>query len=267
MLPDETPTRPEYFPAVEPVEPVEQITSVAPLEPRRPKREPFWGYSDLLIVLGLLFAAIIVIGVAAIAITKLAPSVSLTSPVMALGSNLAIYLALLLIFKLVFHVRYGQPFLTSLGWRMTDAAKLGYAAICGLALPFGISAVGYLLRTPKVDTEMDKMMKAMPMAALVPMAVILAPFFEELFFRGFLQPLLTRTFGLVIGIVITGALFGGLHAAEYSFVWQYVVAIGLVGVALGAMRAWTNSIVTSTVMHACFNGLQVVALLVSEHQK
>ncbi|HEX4750911.1 MAG TPA: type II CAAX endopeptidase family protein [Bryobacteraceae bacterium] len=261
MSPDETPTRPEYLPLLEPIEPV------PPLEPLRRRREPFWGYPDLFMVLGLLFAAIVVMGLGAIAITLIWRSVSLTSPAMAFGSNLVIYLALLLIFKFVFQLRYGQPFLRPLGWRMTDAAKVGYAAVCGLALPFVISGIGYVLRMPKVETQMDEMMKSMPIAVLVPMAVILAPFFEELFFRGFLQPLLTRTFGLVLGIVITGALFGALHAAEYSFIWQYIVAIGLVGVALGAMRAWTNSIVTSTVMHACFNGLQVVALVVSKHPK
>jgi hypothetical protein len=110
---------------------------------------------------------------------------------------------------------------------------------------------------------MDQIPNSIPLAI---MAITLAPFFEELFFRGLLQPLLTRTFGLVLGILLTAALFGSLHAVEYSFVWQYVVAIGLVGVALGFMRAWTNSIVPTTIMHGCFNGLQVIALIYQKHQ-
>lgn len=263
MLPEETPAPPQYAPVVESAEPLYFTPTPLP----KPAREPFWGYQDLLIVLGLLFASIVVIGIAAIACMSIWRGLSVTSPGLALGSNLAIYLALLLIFKFVFQVRYHRPVLLSLGWRIAEPQKFLYAAVGGLALPFVISGIGYLLRTPKVTTQMDEMMKSMPIWALAPMAVILAPFFEELFFRGFLQPLLTRTFGLIVGILITAALFGGLHAAEYSFVWQYVVAIGLVGVALGVVRVWTNSIMTSMVMHACFNGLQVVALVISTHQK
>jgi membrane protease YdiL (CAAX protease family) len=153
--------------------------------------------------------------------------------------------------------------LPSLGWRLTSPAVLGYAALGGIALPFIISAIGNLLRTPKVSTPMDQIPNSIPLTI---MAVTLAPFFEELFFRGFLQPLLTRTFGLVFGILVTAALFGGLHAVEYSFIWQYVLAIALVGVALGFVRAWTNSIVPTTIMHGCFNGLQVIALAISKHK-
>ncbi len=228
------------------------------------KREPFWGYQDLAIVLGLLFAAMALIVAGAAAATVFWPHLKQDPAPLLLPTNLALYVLLLLIFKFVFQSRYGAPMLPSLGWKMTDPAVLGYAAIGGLALPFIISGIGSLLHTPKVSTPMDQIPDSIPLAI---MAVILAPFFEELFFRGFLQPLLTRSFGLILGILSTALLFGGLHAAEYSFVWQYVVAISLVGVALGAMRAWTNSIVPTTLMHACFNGLQVAAVAFSKHQK
>jgi membrane protease YdiL (CAAX protease family) len=146
---------------------------------------------------------------------------------------------------------------------MVNATTLFYAVVAGVALPFVITGIGNLLHTPKISTPMDQIPNSIPLAL---MAITLAPFFEELFFRGFLQPLLTRTFGLVLGILLTAALFGGLHAVEYLFVWQYVVAIGLVGVALGFVRARTNSIVPTTIMHGCFNGLQVIALALSKHQ-
>jgi membrane protease YdiL (CAAX protease family) len=264
MQPDETPVEHEHAPVLEPVEPVSATFDSAVTPARRPQREPFWGYEDLAIVVGLMFAAMAVVVLGAGAAVFLWPHLKQDPMPLLLPSNLAMYLLLLLIFKLVFNSRYAKPVLPSLGWRMTDSAVLGYAALGGLALPFVISGIGYLLHTPKVSTPMDQIPDSIPLAL---MAVLLAPFFEELFFRGFLQPLFVRTFGLVFGVLVTAILFGGLHAAEYSFVWQYVVAVGLVGVALGAVRAWTNSIVPTTVMHGCFNGLQVIAVAFSRHHK
>ena len=262
MLPDETPTQPECVPVIDSVEPIPPQIEFAP----RPQRVPFWGYQDLALVIGLLVAAMAVILLGVGTAMFFWPWLRQNPIPLILPTNLALYVFLLLIFKFLFSSRYGQPMLPSLGWRMTNSIVLLYAALGGIALPFAISGVTYLLRMPKTSTQMDEMMKAMPIVPLALMAAVLAPFFEELFFRGFLQPLLTRTFGLILGILFTAALFGGLHAAEYSFVWQYVVAIGLVGVALGFVRAYTNSIVPTTIMHGCFNGLQVIALAMSKHQ-
>jgi membrane protease YdiL (CAAX protease family) len=258
MPPEEqTGADPEIVRAVEPEQP-----APTPGINVRSRREPFWGYADLALVIGLLTAATFAIGLvamAAIAVWHL----SMTSPPLLLTSNIAIYVALLITLKFVFS-RYREPMLPSLGWHMRAPNVLMGAALGGIALPFIISGVAYALHTPQVKTPMDQVPDSVPLAL---MAVILAPFFEELFFRGFLQPLLTRTFGLILGVLVTGTLFGGLHAAEYSFVWQYVVAISLVGVALGFVRVWTGSIVPTTVMHGCFNGLQVVAVVFSRHHK
>lgn len=258
MPPEETPAQPEYLPVIESVEPGMPAVFIPP-----PERDPFWGYQDLALVIGLMVAALAVIVLGAGVATFIWPHLRQDPMPLLLPTNLAMYFFLSLILKFVFSSRYGKPMLRSLGWRMTSPNVLAYAVLGGAALPFIISAIGNLLHTPKVSTPMDQIPNSIPLAI---MAVTLAPFFEELFFRGLLQPLLTRTFGLIFGVLLTAALFGGLHAAEYSFVWQYVVAIGLVGVALGFVRAWTNSIVPTTIMHGCFNGLQVIALVYQKHQ-
>jgi membrane protease YdiL (CAAX protease family) len=259
MPPEEMPGAPEYIPELEPSEPA----ALPPPTPEPRRREAFWGYQDLAIVLGLMFGAVVVIGVGAMASVSVW-HLSVMSPPVLLFSNLAVYLALLLTLKFVFNSRYGQPVLPSLGWMMRSTTVLMWAAIGGMALPFIISGIGWLLRTPQISTPMDQIPDSIPLAI---MAVLLAPFFEELFFRGFLQPLLVKTFGLVLGVLITAGLFGALHTAEYSFVWQYVVAVSLVGVALGFVRVWTDSIVPTTVMHSCFNGLQVVVAALSKHHQ
>jgi hypothetical protein len=105
------------------------------------------------------------------------------------------------------------------------------------------------------------------MALLAITAVILAPLFEEMLFRGFLQPLLSRTFGIIAGVLITAVLFGSLHAFEYMKVWQYVAAVTVVGIVLGIVRVRTNSIIPGVVMHGCFNAVSVIALILQNYAK
>jgi membrane protease YdiL (CAAX protease family) len=45
-------------------------------------------------------------------------------------------------------------------------------------------------------------------------AVTVAPLMEELFFRGFLYPVLARRWGMSASIVLTSAAFGILHGAR-----------------------------------------------------
>jgi membrane protease YdiL (CAAX protease family) len=91
-------------------------------------------------------------------------------------------------------------------------------------------------------------------------AVTIGPLFEELLFRGFLQPLFSKTFGVVGGILLTAVLFGLPHSVQYKFVWQYVAAVSVVGAALGVVRYRTGSIIPSTVMHCCFNLVSSVGI-------
>lgn len=254
MLPEET----DISPAVE------AGTLVPP--PIQDSREPFWGYFDLALVLGLLLASIVLITLGAAAAVVIRPGLKNDPTPLLLPSNVAIYLLLYLVFRIVFAARYGQPVFASLGWRHTKPAMLGIAALIGAPLAFAVDGVAYLLHTPKINTPIDELTRSPLMLVLFGiMAVTIAPIFEELFFRGFLQPLFARTFGVVAGIVITAVLFGALHAFQYQFVWQYVVAVSLVGIALGTIRARTNSIIPSTIMHGCYNAMFIVALAVTKH--
>jgi membrane protease YdiL (CAAX protease family) len=155
----------------------------------------------------------------------------------------------------------------SLGWRRTNF-RPGVAAIIGGALAFVISGIATLLGTPKVESPIEQFTNSpLSLAAIAIMAVTVAPLFEELLFRGFLQPLFSRTFGITIGIVLTAVLFGALHLPEYSSVWQYGLAVSIVGVVLGYIRERTQSVIPGTIMHACYNSIFVIALVASKFAK
>ena len=94
---------------------------------------------------------------------------------------------------------------------------------------------------------------------------IVAPVCEELMFRGFLQPLLVRSLGVVAGILATAVPFGMLHFQEYGKSWRHVLLISLSGVAFGFMRHVTGSTKASAAMHSAYNAFQFVLLLVAKN--
>jgi membrane protease YdiL (CAAX protease family) len=84
-------------------------------------------------------------------------------------------------------------------------------------------------------------------------AVTLGPICEELLFRGLLQPLAVRTFGVVAGILTAALPFALLHGPQYAWSWQHVLLILMAGAAFGYARYRTGSTAMATVMHAGYN--------------
>jgi membrane protease YdiL (CAAX protease family) len=244
-----------------PSSPPETVLEAPPLfaisEP--PAREPFWGYSDLAVVMGLLFASIALLLVFAGLFISAKPDLK-TDPVFLLTTQFGLYIFVYLCFWVTFKTRYDRPVFSSLGWRPSTFSPI-WAVICGVALAILLSLVGSLIQTPKVKSPLDDLTATPGMLALFGlMAVTVAPLFEEMFFRGFVQPLLSRSLGMVAGIGITAAIFGALHAPEYAYAWQYAVCIALAGAAFGWVRARTNSIIPGIIMHGAFNLASVIAM-------
>ena len=246
----------------------EFIEEIAP--PELPQREPFWGWGDFLLVLGLLVSMIGFLFLLAAASMLIFPSLKTDQSPLLLPLQLAFYGAIYLTFLLAFHFRYGKPVFTSLGWRRTVSDKtLAWIGLGGLILSPVVSGIASLAHTPEVHLEaLDQLQKQPVILAIFGvMAVTIAPLFEEMLFRGFMQPLFCRSLGVLPGIVLTGVLFGALHGPEYQMVWQYVAAISLVGIAFGIVRYRTNSIIPSTVMHACYNSIAAVGIFFQHSHK
>ena len=87
---------------------------------------------------------------------------------------------------------------------------------------------------------------------------------EELAFRGFLQPLLVRSLGTVPGILAAALPFGLLHFQEYGNSWRHVLLISLAGAAFGWMRHATGSTKAAAIMHASYNAIEFVLLLMAK---
>jgi len=117
----------------------------------------------------------------------------------------------------------------------------------------GLDLLGRFLPMPKT-TPFDVFF-ARPIDAYltVVFAVTLGPLMEELFFRGFLYPVLARRLGVILGIVLTALPFGLMHYLQYRS-WAAVLIIVLVGVVLTTVRAVTKSVASSFLAHVGYNG-------------
>jgi len=226
-----------------------------------PREEVFWGYQDVAMVVGFAVAAIFGLLLAGGLLLFLFPALNQHQVALAVFLQFGIYAAIYGGLYFTFTIKHHKPMLDSLGWRRSRIG-LRIPVLAGGLLPFLLSAMITPFHPPKVATPFDKFLASPAWIwALGVIAVTVGPWMEELVFRGLLQPLLSRSLGVVAGVAITAALFGALHAPEYGFVWQFAVAIGLAGLAFGILRAWSGSTLASTLMHGTFNLVMFCGLL------
>ena len=84
---------------------------------------------------------------------------------------------------------------------------------------------------------------------------LLAPFFEEIIFRGILLPTLSRDFGIIWGIIVSAFIFALAHLSVGEMPPLFVLGIGL-----GITRMASGSLLSSVIMHSLWNGLTFLNL-------
>jgi len=130
-------------------------------------------------------------------------------------------------------------------------------AVTSLAVAF----LGTLIGTPTTENPMTELLQNRTSAILMAVfGVGIAPLFEELAFRGVLQPLLVRSMGAAPGILAAAIPFGLLHYREFGNSWRHAVLIALAGATFGWMRHSTGSVKASTIMHASYNAFIFAAV-------
>jgi hypothetical protein len=236
--------------------------------PRPPKagEDPVWSGWDVLLLaaltLGILFIVQLLIVVAARHFSH--PQRSwidvAQKPSLALLSEFLAYMVVALYMFLLVEGKYHTGFWRAIRWNWPGPG--GFSLIGVGVLMLGFDALGRFLPMPKT-TPFDQFFER-PMDAYltVAFAITLGPLMEELFFRGFLYPVLARRMGAVWGIVLTALPFGLMHYAQYRS-WSAVLIIVLVGVVLTAVRAVTKSVASSFLAHVGYNGTLMVLTAVA----
>ncbi len=80
------------------------------------------------------------------------------------------------------------------------------------------------------------------------LAVLVAPFLEELFFRGFVQPVFVRRLGSLGGVLAASSLFGIIHGPLAA------VPVGALSVLLGVLHERTGRLIAPVCVHVVHNG-------------
>jgi membrane protease YdiL (CAAX protease family) len=97
------------------------------------------------------------------------------------------------------------------------------------------------------------------------LAVLVAPLVEETIFRGYIYPVVARSFGISAGVVITGIAFGLMHEQQLAGGWVQIGLLIVVGIVLTYARARSRTVVASYLMHLGYNSFIALAFLLSPH--
>jgi uncharacterized protein len=241
-----------------------------PLAPQaftpKAKENPIWSGWDVLLIavltLGILFMAqlAVIFGAHRFVYPRQSWGDIAQKPSLALIAELIGYAVIGLYMILLIEVKYRSRFWSSIRWNWPGAAGIGLVGIGVLMLGFDL--LGRFLPMPKTtpfDQFFDSPMDAYLTAAF---AITLGPLMEEIFFRGFLYPVIARRIGVFWGIVLTAVPFGAMHFMQYRS-WSAVLIIFLVGVVLTTVRAVTKSVGCSFLAHVGYNGTLMVLAAVA----
>jgi len=196
-------------------------------------------------------------------------SFAATDPTAILLQILALLPTHLLTFALVWALvtRLGKrPFLASLGWGWSGRLRFWGSVGLGVAL-FGVGTLIAKLLGADQPTPLDQMINSSPGARylIAALAVLTAPFVEELIYRGMLYAALQRLVGVKGAVLLVLALFTLIHVPQYLPNWGVIAAVGMLSVSLTIIRAYTGRLLPCIVIHLVFNGITSVILLVEPH--
>jgi len=238
-----------------------ELVSAAPADPA-------WNGWD---VLRLIFVSIVALFVGVFTVLLIArwwfyPHMALgeiarVPLVVVAGQSVAYLLILAYMYILVTRERRRPDFLAAIHWNWPS--NVAVYVLAGVALSLALQGLAHLLPMPK-ELPIDSFFRTPAEAwALGILSVTLAPLVEELFFRGFLYPVLARSLGLPVAVFLTALGFALLHGAQLGFAWGPVLVILLVGIVLTMVRAKQNSVAASVLIHMAYNGTITVAMFVA----
>ena len=169
------------------------------------------------------------------------------------------------------HVREGKSFWRTVGWRPLETKvvpkPVAYALLVagGLFLSMFVQFSSGFFR-PKGKLPIETFFQDRGSALLLMLvSVLLAPVIEETIFRGFIYPVIARSWGIAASVAVTGTLFGLLHAAQLWGGWTQIGLLVVVGLIFTYVRAATKTVFASYLLHLSYNSFLFMVFLVSTH--
>jgi membrane protease YdiL (CAAX protease family) len=146
-------------------------------------------------------------------------------PLVTVVAQLLAYVVVFLFMVAVVKRVPGQRFWSVIGWNWPKSWSSYLFA--GVVLSVVLQAVAHFLPMPR-ELPIDRFFQTAQEAWVLSIfGVTLAPLMEELFFRGFLYPVLVRRLGVGVAVVLTSVGFGLIHAPQlggqcwWCFWWDW----------------------------------------------
>ena len=150
----------------------------------------------------------------------------------------------------LFSRRYGhQP------WSAWGLVPVGKAIFWMIPAAYATVFVVGVINQVIIDPPQQEIVDIFPHSAIGVVCFFLtvcvaAPFFEEVFFRGFVYKGLANSWGPVLGAIVSAALFSAMHLQLTIFVPLFAL-----GLALAWMYQRTGSLWANIAFHATWNGV------------
>lgn len=247
-------------------EPVGLFPPASPANPEGASAEkagrenPVFGMLDILLILlcglvSLFFSFILVFAWLAVAGKPVSSATLGSNAPLLVGVQTLSYLWLVAFMVALVRLKHGTPFFAAISWNMPRAGAALSAVFGGVVLALFSEAISFLLSRwiPK-SLPIDALFRTRSsIYAMVFFGIAVAPLVEELFFRGFLYPVLARGLGILPSVGLTAAAFALLHEGQLAHAWAPLLVLFIVGTVLTAARAWTRSVATGVLVHVGYN--------------
>ena len=133
-------------------------------------------------------------------------------------------------------------------------------AAVSISSPF-IERLFPALHSPEMDRMIAAGLTTKPILT-IPAVEIVAPFFEELIFRGWLFERFESIFSARVALVLTSVMFTLPHA---QYAWPILLVLLVLAFLLGALRLRTGSLWPSVLVHCANNTGMALLLLWNAH--
>jgi membrane protease YdiL (CAAX protease family) len=151
----------------------------------------------------------------------------------------------------------GNPFVSAIGWWALDEPfRSGISLVLGTALAALLVlstriAVQRWTFAQQLHSDLRPVARDLTVPSVVVIA-LLSGIGEEMFFRGFLTPL--------IGVFAQALIFGVVHQMRGPSRWVWVAWASAVGLCFGALFLLTGSLLGPIAAHAAVNGYNLIFL-------
>lgn len=176
-----------------------------------------------------------------------------------LVTSVQVFLPIMAIISVLFYVRfiYKAPVLDSLGLRITGANFKKYL-FSGILLSFLILFSAMLISfitivfTNRPMENPYENFSTEQLKIISILSILIAPIFEELYFRGFMQPAACKVIGNIPGTIFVAIVFALIHQQylQYPAALMIIVCLALI---LGFARLYYNSTIPCIIGHMLNN--------------